>query len=75
MFGDTYLISEGTPPLSLNVRGDDIQLAAVIAPPDYMARAVPLAVGGTFIVVVGYAMNLVRIRRVKKSRAAKGQAS
>ncbi len=72
LFGDTYLISQGSPPLSISLRGDSVQPTAGRPAPDYLARAEPLAVAAAFIVAVAWALARLRrwrIRRLEEEEA------
>ncbi|RMH69481.1 MAG: hypothetical protein D6683_16065 [Actinomyces sp.] len=72
LFGDTYLLSQGSPPLSISLRGDSVQPTAGRPAPDYLARAKPLAIAAVFIAAVAWALGRLRrwrIRRLEEEEA------
>ena len=68
LFGDTYIISPGTPPLSISLRGDRIQATPVRQGPDYIARAKPLVLAVLVLGAIVLGMAWVIRRRRRRAR-------
>ncbi|MEM7143160.1 MAG: hypothetical protein AAF548_19215 [Actinomycetota bacterium] len=66
LFGDTYLLSAGSPPLAIAVRDDEIQPTPTLAAPDYIARARPLLIGAIFAALVAWVLNRLRVWRLRR---------
>jgi len=65
LFGDTYLLSDGAPPLSISVRGKDLQPTPSILAPDYIGRAKPLVIAMLFAAMAAFLLNMLRKWRIK----------
>jgi hypothetical protein len=63
LFGDTYLVSTGAPPLSISVRGEDVQSTPVRQSPNYLQRAKPLLLAAVGVGIVVAVMAWIRRRR------------
>ncbi len=62
LFGDTYLVSEGSPPLSISVRAGEVQPTPIQLAPDYLQRAVPFLIG-LLVAVAGVVLFVLMQRR------------
>jgi len=65
LFGDTYLLSDGAPPLAIAVRGKNLQPTPSILAPDYIARAKPLVIAMFFAAIVAFLLNMLRKWRIR----------
>ncbi|MEM8706652.1 MAG: hypothetical protein AAGE98_09360 [Actinomycetota bacterium] len=75
LFGDTYLLSAGSPPLAIAVRDDEIQPSPTIAAPDYIARAIPLLIGAIFAGLVALVLNQLRVWRQRRKQEEDARAA
>lgn len=69
LFGDTYLLSDGSPPVSLSLRGKQVQRVIAVGGESIFARLLPLqitAVAGMISVVI-----VLWMRSRRKTRAAR----
>ena len=66
LFGDTYLLSAGSPPLAIAVRDDEIQPTPTLAAPDYIARARPLLIAAIFAGMIAFVLNRLRLWRLRR---------
>lgn len=70
LYGDTYLVSPGTPPLSISLRGQQIQATPSADKPNYLARAKPLLIAAVVLAAIVFAMSRLLRRRRRKAAAA-----
>jgi len=75
LFGDTYLLSAGSPPLAIAVRDDEIQPTPTLAAPDYIARAIPLLIGALFAGAVALVLNQLRVWRARRKQEEDARAA
>lgn len=69
LYGDTYLVSPGTPPLSISLRGQQIQATPSADKPNYLARAKPLLIAAVVLALIVLAMSWLLRRRRRKAAA------
>ncbi|MFN8041612.1 MAG: hypothetical protein U0Q07_20515 [Acidimicrobiales bacterium] len=72
LYGDTYLVSPGTPPLSVSLRGQQIQATPSADKPNYLARAKPLLIAAVVLALIVLAMSWLLRRRRRKAAATGG---
>ena len=70
LFGDTYLIGEGIPPVSMSLGEGPIQPTPIRLSPNYLARAVPLVLAVMVIASVVVLVAWLRRRRRRKALIA-----
>jgi hypothetical protein len=77
--GDTYLLSPGSPPLSISLNGRDLQATPLRIAPNYLARLMPIALValgiGAVLVALGVLRYWLRRRRRKGSGGGSGAES
>ena len=66
LFGDTYLLSAGSPPLAIAIRDNEIQPTPTVAAPDSIAQPKPLLIAAIFAALVAFLLNRLRLLRVKR---------
>ncbi|GEM_PF-2246609 len=75
LFGDTYLLSAGSPPLAIAVRDDEIQPTPTLVAPDYIARALPLLAAAIFAAMIAFVLNRLRVWRIRKRQEEDARAA
>jgi hypothetical protein len=69
LYGDTYISSTGAPPLSVSVRGGNLQSTPRRESPNYLRRALPLLLAGLAVAGVVLAMAWLRSRRSRSAES------
>jgi hypothetical protein len=69
LFGDTYLVSVGSPPLNIALRDDAVQSTPELDSPDYLGRAKPLLLAALVAAAVVAVMAWIRRRRAGRSES------